>query len=245
MTIDKPRKLTWIVPLVFGLFATAAQGEKLTFSAFEGSPGQDISALILDEAYASIGIEIEVLRFPGLRSLKTANEGLVDGELSRVKAFQSDYPNLVAVPVPANHLLGTAFSKIEGFELRGWDSLRNYTIGITRGMKFAERGTAGMSVIVANRHKQLFQLLEEGRIDVAINPLVNGLVIIDRLGLEGIRALEPPLVHIDLYHFLHKRHTALVPKIADAIRKMKASGRIDEIRKRFFLDFLNKSESSD
>ena len=123
--------------------------------------------------------------------------------MSRVKAFERDYPNLIPVPVPVNHLQGTAFSKNGGIELRGWESLRGYTIGITRGMKFAERGTAGM-------------------------------VIIKKLKFEGIHALEPPLVRVDLYHFLHKRHAALVPKITESIRKLEASGRIEEIRKQFF-----------
>jgi len=232
----KSLRLTLAALIIFGLHATAAQGARLTFSSFEGSPGQEMSVLILKEAYASIGIEVVVIRYPGLRSLKTANEGRVDGEVSRFKAFERDYPNLIAVPVPVNHLQGTAFSKNGAIELRGWESLRDYTIGITRGMKFAERGTAGMSTVRANSHQQLFQLLDKGRVDVAINPFVNGVVIINKLKLEGIHALEPPLMRIDLYHFLHKRHAALVPKITDSIRKLEASGRIDEIRKQFFRD---------
>jgi polar amino acid transport system substrate-binding protein len=226
----------WTALIIFALHVTAAQAARLTFSSFEGSPGQEMSVLILKEAYASIGIEVEVIRYPGLRSLKTANEGRVDGEVSRVKAFERDYPNLIPVPVPVNHLQGTAFSKNGAIELRGWESLRDYTVGITRGMKFAERGTAGMAIVRANSHQQLFQLLDKGRVDVAINPFVNGVVIIKKLKLEGIYVLEPPLVRVDLYHFLHKRHAALVPKITDSIRKLEASGRIDEIRKQFFQD---------
>lgn len=244
MAEAKSYQLTAAVLGVLGLFATAAQGQKLTFSTFEGSPGQDMSALILQEAYASMGVEIDVLRYPGLRSLKSANQGIVDGELSRFKAFQNDYPNLVPVPVPVNHLSGTAFTKIEGLQLRGWESLRGYSVGFTRGMKFAEQATAGMPVVRVNSHKQLFQLLDKGRIDVAINPLVNGLGIIEQLGLEGIRALEPPLVHIDLYHFLHKRHTDLVPRVTDTIRAMRASGRIDEIRNQFFRDIPKNYKAS-
>ena len=228
---------------ILGFFTGAAQADKLRFSTFEGAPAQEMSARILEEAYASIGIEFEVLRYPGLRSLKTANEGLVDGELSRFKAFQHDYPNLIPVPVSVNHLAGTAFSKNGDIELRGWNSLRGYTIGFTRGMKFAERGTAGMPIVIANSHQQLFQMLDLGRIDVAINPLVNGLAIIDRLGLEGIHALEPSLVRIDLYHFLHKRHETLVPRIADAIRAMQASGRIEQIRTQFFRSIVREPDA--
>ena len=77
---------------------------------------------------------------------------------------------------------------------------------------------------------------------MAINPLVNGLGIIGQLGLEGIHALEPPLVRIDLYHYLHQRHADLVPEIADTIRKMEASGRISEIRDQFFRDISQKYE---
>ncbi len=240
MAENKSLKFTWAALIAFGLYATAAQGGRLTFATFEGSPGQEMSALILEEAYASLGIEIEVLRYPGLRSLKIANEGDVDGELSRVKAFEQDYPNLIPVPAPVNQLRASVFSKNREIELRGWESLRGYTIGITRGMRFAERGADGMTIIRANSHEQLFQLLDKGRVDVVINPFVNGLVIIKKLKLEGIHALEPPLVHIDLYHFLHKRHLALVPRITDSLRQMDASGRINEIRNQFFQDIAEE-----
>ena len=60
-------------------------------------------------------------------------------------------------------------------------------------------------------------MLDRGRIDIAINPLVNGVGIIKQLKLEGIYALEPSLVHIDLYHFPHRRHAAMIPEIADTI----------------------------
>lgn len=234
MKNNKSQNSAWIASIFLGLFVNSALGQKLTFSTFEGSPGQEMSALILEEAYASIGIEIEVQRYPGLRSLKTANQGLVDGELSRFKAFRYDFPNLIPVPVPVNHLSGTAFSKNDKIELRDWGSLRGYNIGITRGMKFAEQGAAGMTIIRANSHKQLFKMLDAGRVDVAINPLINGVVIINQLKLEGIHALEPTLTHIDLYHFLHKRHAALIPQITAAVQKMQASGRIEEIRNDFF-----------
>lgn len=244
MATTRSLKFSSVILVLLSLVVSAAQGQKLTFSAFEGSPGQDMSELILREAYASMGMEIEVLRFPGLRSLDTANKGIVDGELGRVKAFEHDYPNLVPVPLPVSYLSGTAFSKIDGLKLNGWDSLRGYSIGITRGMKFAEQGTDGMPIVEANSHEQLFQLLDRGRIDVAINPLVNGLGIIEKLGFEGIHALEPPLVHIELYHFLHRRHAALIPEVAETIRKMEASGRIDEIQNQFFRDISKNYEIS-
>jgi len=42
--------------------------------------------------------------------------------------------------------------------------------------------------------------------------------------------LEPPILQHGLYHYLHVKHEALVPKINGVLTKMQGSGRIKEIR---------------
>ena len=67
-------------------------------------------------------------------------------------------------------------------------------------------------------------MLEHGRIDLALYTLADGSAQVRKLGLQGVVALSPTLKDVDMYLYLHRKHAALVPKIASALRDMKADG---------------------
>jgi polar amino acid transport system substrate-binding protein len=49
------------------------------------------------------------------------------------------------------------------------------------------------------------------------------------LGFKGIVQLSPALKDVDMYLYLHKKHEALVPRLAKALRDMKADGTYNRI----------------
>ena len=218
------------------LGTSIVRAEELVFSTFQDAPIQKLSALIVKEAYASIGVTSTIKEFPGERALVIANGGSVDGGLSRISGIQQKYPNLIRIPVAVNSLQGMVFTKEIDFEVKGWESLKPYYLGIPLGAKFAETGTEGMNRVRVINHDNLFRMLNLGRIDAVISPLINGLSILKKLEMKNIRILEPALIQTDLYHYLHKKNSALVPKISAALSRMKDSGRIKEIRGQFLAE---------
>ena len=75
-------------------------------------------------------------------------------------------------------------------------------------------------------------MLANDRIEVAVNDLFSGLLVNAKLGLDQqLRPLSPPLQHIDLYHFLHVSHRALIPDLERVIRQMRASGELERLRR--------------
>ena len=76
----------------------------------------------------------------------------------------------------------------------------------------------------------MFKILDLGRADVAIETRVDGLEMLRKLNLKDIHMLEPLLVTIKLYHYLHKSNAALVRKITKVLQEMEAEGRIKAIR---------------
>ncbi len=204
--------------------------EQLVFSRPD-DPIAEVSEKVLHEAYQRIGIQIQTRTLPAMRALDMSNYGEVDGEVNRIKGIEKAYSNLVMVPVAINVLEGVVFTKEITFSVTGWDSLKPYKIGIRRGTKFAEKGTEGMNVEAVNHNAQLFRKLDLGRNDVIVTSRVEGLEQIMTLHLNGIRVLEPPLVTLNLYHYVHKKHRPLLPNITKALQEMEAEGRIQEIRK--------------
>ena len=91
------------------------------------------AAAVLKEAYGRLGIEVEVDYLPGQTALLEANAGMFDGDVQRVSGLERKYQNLTQVAIPVNYLQGVVYSKRDDVSVRGWDSLRPYRAGLSRG----------------------------------------------------------------------------------------------------------------
>ena len=233
-----------IAVFVLAMGATTLQAQdRLVFGSAGGELLAVMSTRILSEAYGRIGIEISARVLPERRSLAMANRGDIDGELFRGKINGDQFPNLIRIPVPIMYGEIVVFTKDVEFEVVGWDSLRPYSIGIQYGLKEVKDGTKGMRVEPVRHPEQLFMKLASGRNDIVVHPRDLGLhrlktVIaqppegINLKALQGIMILEPPLQRDALYHYLHNKHAALVPKIAVALQEMADEGLIQRIREK-------------
>jgi len=221
-------KITTILALALSL-----QAADIVLSSPKGATVQRISELVLKEAYKNIGVPVTFVQKPGERSLKESNGGKVDGEVSRVKAIVKKYKNLVMVPVAINYLEGAVFTKNKKFDVKGWDSIKPYKIGLVRGSKFVEKATKGMNTHPVSSYNQAFKLLDKGRVDIVVTPYIAGITHLKEAGIKDIVALKPSIVKLNLYHFLHTKNSNLVPKLEAELKKMQSSGRIKEIREKF------------
>lgn len=216
----------------------------LTFGRPDDPIGE-ISSQILVEAYNRISIKIDVIKLPAERSLLLSNKGSLDGEVNRIKGVDKKYENLIRIPVPVNFFEGVAFTKNRHFTVNGWDSLKPYSIAIRTGTKYAENGTRGMNVHKFITYDKIFMLVSKDRYDIGISSRTTGLYQISKHKLTGIKALEPPLERFQLYHYLHKKHKDLVPKISNTLQRMEQNGVILTIRERYIKDLLKTIEKID
>jgi len=207
--------------------------ELLQLSKIEGSVLTKISEQVLIEAYQKLDIKIEFVSFPAKRGLMISNEGSVDGEVHRIKKVDYKYPNLIRVPTAINLAEVVVFTVDNPFKIEGWHSLKPYKIGIMRGIVVAEQGTKEMDVEAFNSYDQVLMMLNFKRIDVGVLTRVGGLYYLRSLKFKDIKMLEPPILQHGLYHYLHVKHEALVPKINGVLTKMQGSGRIKEIRMQY------------
>jgi len=210
---------------------------RLVLSRSRG-PVTKISATVVSEAYERLGIQTHITELPAERSITQANNGKVDGEICRIKGIGDTYANLIMIPVVVNMFEVTVFAKDINFPVKGWDSLKPYTIGIKIGTKFAETGTKGMNVTPVPTNKQLFFMLDSGRTDVVVTARVTGLYELKQLRIKGIRVLEPSLKKNKLYHYVHKKHRSIIPALTKVLQEMEAEGRIEELRQEAVTELL-------
>ncbi|WP_342115626.1 substrate-binding periplasmic protein [Pseudoduganella sp. OTU4001] len=183
-------------------------------------PAAETAAQILREAYSRLGRKLVVHQLPGERSLVYANEGKMDGELYRKLGLDRDYPNLVIVPVPLLTFELVIFTRGTSFVVNGWDSLRPYTMGFVRGNKIAQENTRGMKVEQVSTMQQAFEKLMMGRTDLVLGHRASGMAVVRSQQLEGVTVLEPPLASFPVYHYVNKKHAALVPELARVLKQV-------------------------
>lgn len=206
--------------------ARAADRPLLTVSTNNTPLDRKALQALSDEAFRRAGIDFKLVSLPSERSLVAANQGEVDGEGLRVAGLDDSYGNLVRVPERYVSISFVAFAKDASISVaQGWDSLKPHRVAFIHGWKmFETNATAARAVNKVDKPEQLFQMLDHGRIDLALYTLADGVALSRKLGLQGIIALNPTLRDVDMFLYLHRKHAALVPKIAAALREMKADG---------------------
>lgn len=191
---------------------------------FTTPDGQGFLDAVAGEAFRRAGVKLRLVKLPAERGLINANAGTEDGDLTRIAGLDTQYPNLVRVPEKLIDYEFTAFSKNAALPAT-WEVLRARSIGHIRGWKIYENQLKGAPAVVSSDDAaQMFRQLQLDHIDVALYERWLGLSLLKNQDIKGIVPLNPPLAKREMFIYLHKRHAALVPKLAEALRAIKAEG---------------------
>lgn len=213
------------------LNALAQEAKTLQISTLiEKDPATSIAEKIIDTAYRKLGLNMQVHYLPGERSLRSANNGETDGELYRRLGMERDYPNLIIVPVPLLTYEIVIFTHGTSFIVNGWESLRPYTIGFVKGIKIIEKNTLGMKLETAPTMRQAFQKMMLGRSDVVVANRASGLAALSESKQTDVSVLTPPLATFPVFHYLNKKHEALIPALTATLQKMQKDKTIENIQ---------------
>ncbi len=222
--------LTVLVGVPFA--ASGAEQQLMHVSTLlETDPPMSIAEKVLGEAYKRLGIRLEVHKYPGERSLQSANSGQMDGELYRRAGMERDYPNLMQVPVPLQVYEIVVFTRDSALSISAWDELSSLTIGYVRGIEIIEANTKGMRTEPVPTLQQALQKLMVGRTDVVVGNRVSGLAAIKALKLDKVRVLQPALASFPVYHYLNRKHAALIPRLTAVLQQMQQEKVIERIQR--------------
>lgn len=182
---------------------------------------------IIQDAYVDIGRVPHFIASPPRRSLMLAGTGRLDAELYRVRAVEKQYPDLVRVDHPLYTVEAIAYAWNEGLPLFSCKDLKDYRVGVVRGIVLMESCAANARERVSVPDvPALNDLLVQQRVDVVLVERAQGQVIIDTRKPEGVKALPVPLLYEPIYHYVHRHHQSLAEPLAEALRRMDAAGGI-------------------
>lgn len=181
--------------------------------------------LVAAEAFRRSGLQLKTIQLPAERGLINVNLGIEDGEMSRITGLEKTYQNLIRVPEKIMDWEFYAFSELNVDLKSGWKGLPGYSVAFINGWKILEKNVpAGAEITKVKNREQLFQLLIKQRSQIVIYERWAGLRYIKQPTFQIVRALQPALAIRKMYMYLNKKHHALVPKLASALKGMKQDG---------------------
>lgn len=224
--------------LVFLLGPAFADSDTITVSTNNTPLDRKALNELSQEAFRRIGSNFKLISLPSERSLHSANLGEVDGEGLRVAGLGSQFPNLVQVPERYLSVSFVAFAKDASIKVdHGWESLKPFSVAFITGWKMFEANASGARIVnKVDKPEQIFQMLEGGRVDLALYTRADGVELLRSMGMRAITPLSPSLKEVDMYLYLNKKHEALVPQLAKALREMKADGTYNRIMSSLSID---------
>ncbi|WP_448546567.1 substrate-binding periplasmic protein [Thalassotalea fusca] len=203
--------------------------EHYQFSSIEYLVEQEVGRIVIPQIYKNLGITVDITPLPGKHAQHVAATGIKDGEIMRIFTYGEENTNTIRVPTPYYYLETMPFV-LEGSDvsITQTTDLKNYRLVKVRGVKHTNNITQGLlDVYEANSTENMLRLLASGQVDVALTNTIDGVLVSKRLGLGKIKPLKYPLATLPLYHYIHKKHQALVTIIDNEIRRLKATGELD------------------
>lgn len=179
--------------------------------------------------FERIGINASTVLLPSERSLINANNGINDGNIARIKGIEKKYSNLIMVPEKIIDFEFVAFTKNQQLNIHNWAGLQPYNVAFINGWKvFEKKVTQYKSLVRTKDSEQLFDLLNQNRIDIALYDLWSGVWEIKQ-SKSDIDYLRPPIASFQLYLYMHKKHKHLIPNLTKALQTMKKDGTYQQI----------------
>ncbi|MBL7004147.1 MAG: transporter substrate-binding domain-containing protein [Gammaproteobacteria bacterium] len=191
------------------------------------SPGSLYHALVRDRmevVYQRAGLKAKFISIPHKRSVASANEGVVDGDVGRNPVIEKKFKNLRRVNVAVSESLGSVYTIKDSIRTYDSDMLKKYNVGYVHGVRWVKKKMEGIKATTVKTYPQLVKMLLEGRIDIAIGTDISMDAAIKKVANEEdkIRKLTPKANRSPTYHFVHKKNSHIIPALEKALKELKA-----------------------
>ena len=189
----------------------------------------------LQECFKEYGYDLTVKYYPAERSLEAADRGVADGDLFReYKLDTTNYPNLVMIDCPLSYYPLYAYVTNPNLKIGGIQDLASYQVITMRGDRIMEAEVNPKvpkdKLTVVASYEQGFKMLAAGRADVIVSDSGRGAFLIKKLGIEDkVTMVKKPLLLVNLYTYINKKHAALAEKVAATMKAKMADGTYEKM----------------
>jgi len=218
------------ISLSYGEEGTVEPSAKLVIGTMQEVDTTHPTFKIIEAAYAKIGYRISLSPMPYARSFYESNRGeLLDGELARTEDISLKAPDMIRIPVAIDKIAATVFTNDPTFRPRRWEDMRGKRIDVLEGTDIITGRLGDIPSTSVTTLEQSYLRLQSGRTDAMIIPGEIGQHVLDQMNLTGIYRVKPDLETWLVYHYIHRRHQALVEPLTTALIQVMGHHSVDVV----------------
>ncbi|CAM4265012.1 hypothetical protein [Pseudoalteromonas byunsanensis] len=179
--------------------------------------GKDKVHSALQEIYNPLSIEPSLVFLPSKRGLQLVNEGEIDADAGRIEQTMTAYQNLIQVPYPLSTV------KLYIYCLNPLECVPDEQSGhlIIKGALISEQfcDKKQLSCNIVANDISAFTALQK---NYAPSLIANDRFAVGTICASGMKEVfaRPLTKDFKAYHYVHKKHADLVPKLTRSIKKL-------------------------
>ena len=189
------------------------------------SPGTLFHQLVRDRiaaVYQQAGFRTEFIPLPHNRSLISANDGVVDGDVGRVSSVENQYPKLKRVGEKLMDLNGAVYTLNPDIGKYEESLLDQYRVGYVLGVRWPQKKMAGKVATTAPDYTALFEMLLQGRVDLILATEASADAAMHSLKgrADEVRELQPYAFSAPIYHYVNEKNNNIIPQLEQALKRI-------------------------
>ncbi|MEQ5875957.1 transporter substrate-binding domain-containing protein [Pseudoalteromonas sp. NFXS39] len=183
-------------------------------------------------AYKEIGYEVHIIDFNHQNALVAANQGVLDGQLGRIADVKDNYPNLLKVDYP---LFDFNLVLLKNCQQCQYEELKSLAIqsSYPAAQSYIERHPFNGDVIKVRNVTAQLNLLTQKRVEGTI--LLDFLLSTKHPNFNQTAFHKQVLMPMQSYHFVHKRHKAIIPQLTRVLKKLDENGTVHFLKSKYHL----------
>jgi len=222
----------FLLVVLFFSKITLANHNSVIFNRPADSAQASYALALLTLAYKELNYEVHIIDFNRQNALLAANNGVLDGQLGRDISIEADNKNLIRINYPLFDYKLLLFKNCQPNTLNKLDSIAVLSGYPVQHHYLNEHKFNGNIIEVKNITTQL-NLLAQHKVDGAI--MLDFVLKADNFSLPETCMQTQLLSTFSLYHYVHKKHAALVSKLLNALNKLHDNGTSRALRAKYNL----------
>ena len=222
----------FLLVVLFFSKITLANHNSVIFNRPADSAQASYALALLTLAYKELNYEVHIIDFNRQNALLAANNGVLDGQLGRDISIESDNKNLIRINYPLFDYKLLLFKNCQPNTLDKLDSIAVLSGYPVQHHYLNEHKFNGNIIEVKNITTQL-NLLAQHKVDGVI--MLDFVLKADNFSLPETCMQTQLLSTFSLYHYVHKKHAALVSKLLNALNKLHDNGTSRALRAKYNL----------
>lgn len=218
--------------LLFFCFSSSASTNLLIFNRPADTPQARYVIDLMKMAYKEIGYEIHIIDFNHQNALVAANQGVLDGQLGRIANVKDDYPNLLKVDYP---LFDFNLVLLKNCRQCQYEDLKSLAIqsSYPAAQSYIDNHPFDGDVIKVRNVTAQLNLLTQKRVEGTI--LLEFLLSTKHPGFDQTAFHKQVLMPMQSFHFVHKRHKAIIPQLTKVLKKLDENGTVQFLKSKYNL----------